>query len=153
MTTRVCKRCGTEHSIVDYHVVSGCKGGRRPVCRYCIRKHQTENYANDRERRQRKQREWNAANPRAVRECNLRKKYGMGVKEYEIMFGMQGGRCLVCGEPETVCDGRGKLKRLAVDHNHDTGEIRGLLCQKCNQALGLLGENPVIIRNLANYIV
>lgn len=147
-----CKRCGELRRYSGFYKAPDCKDGRRPVCKICIREQQKETYARNRKNRQQKQREWGAANRDYQRENNLRKKYNIGVVEYEQMFVSQGGKCGVCGLPEIVCDKAGKLKRLAVDHNHETGKIRGLLCQKCNQALGLLDENPVIIRSLADYI-
>ncbi len=149
--TRVCKRCHIEQSIEVFYVEKMCKGGRRPVCAKCIRKQQKERYAKNPEKGRTKQREYNRLHPENNRKCNLKKKYGITKEYYNLIFQQQGGVCLVCGKSETVMF-RGKIKYLAVDHNHQTGKIRGLLCQKCNQALGLLGENPVIIKSLLGYL-
>ncbi|WP_368859394.1 endonuclease domain-containing protein [Arthrobacter humicola] len=58
-------------------------------------------------------------------------------------------RC--CAE---FCDGwSGGIKLLCIDHDHGTGEARGLLCQRCNVALGNMGDDPERVRNLARYLV
>lgn len=71
---------------------------------------------------------------RWARITHLRLKYGLELHEYEVMFSSQGGVCAICAQPPE----EGKV--LQVDHDHITGRIRGLLCHKCNKALGLLNE-------------
>lgn len=66
--------------------------------------------------------------------------YGITIEEYEAMFTEQRGRCALCGEPEKASL-HGKVTRLTVDHDHDTGEVRGLLCRRCNWQLGLIEAN------------
>lgn len=72
-----------------------------------------------------------------LRECQrkdaLRKQYNISVDEWQILFEKQQGRCAVCGIHQSEL-----RKRLGVDHNHLTGEIRGLLCDDCNMGLGRL---------------
>ena len=75
----------------------------------------------------------------------LKKEFGLTVEDYEQLHETQGGKCAVCGRPE---NGR----RLDVDHCHTTGKIRGLLCNPCNQSLGLLGESPERIKGLLAYL-
>lgn len=63
-------------------------------------------------------------------ERSVRRKYGLEPGEYDKMLAAQYGRCAICGnKPVTI--------RLAVDHDHVTGKVRGLLCKRCNRALGL----------------
>ena len=78
-------------------------------------------------------------------------KYGITAEQYEEMNRLQGGRCLICGQAERGTR-RGIPKTLAVDHDHDTGEIRGLLCSKCNTAIGLLDDDPKRARAVARYL-
>jgi hypothetical protein len=73
-------------------------------------------------------------------------KYGITPSEYESLCRAQGGVCAICRN--TCVTGR----RLAVDHCHATGAVRGLLCGKCNQAVGLLGDNPSTARDAAKYL-
>ncbi len=74
---------------------------------------------------------------RAVRRCNLKKKYDLTPEEYEAMLEKQGGVCAICKSEERS----GNRVRLAVDHNHKTGKVRGLLCSGCNTALGQFNED------------
>ncbi|WP_086847018.1 endonuclease VII domain-containing protein [Amycolatopsis kentuckyensis] len=76
--------------------------------------------------------------------------YGLGEGDYERLLAAQGGVCAGCG-PESGRNGRSK--RLAVDHNHETGEVRGLLCSEDNRLLGRLRDNPAPLLRLAAYLV
>lgn len=71
-----------------------------------------------------------------VRAC---KRMGITTSDYFRMYEEQGGRCAICERPLKV--GAGKGKSAAIDHDHETGKVRGLLCSQCNTALGLLQEN------------
>lgn len=62
----------------------------------------------------------------------------------------QGNVCAICGKPETV-KRKGTTKRLSIDHNHKTGEIRGLLCSRCNMKLGVL-ENVEFVEKANLYL-
>jgi hypothetical protein len=61
----------------------------------------------------------------------LKHRYDLSIEEYDALVTKQNGVCAICGEPP-----RGKMKRLSVDHNHETGKVRGLLCITCNRVLG-----------------
>ena len=74
------------------------------------------------------------------------KKYNLTPEEYDQMYKDQDGKCYVCNKEEA----RGR--KLAVDHNHDTGHNRKLLCSKCNTALGLLKEDTETMQNLIEYV-
>ena len=76
---------------------------------------------------------------------NLKRKFGMTLEDYSTMFNAQGGKCAICDQPSD--------KTLHVDHNHTTGDIRGLLCHRCNRSLGFLGEDPEIIMNMYEYLM
>lgn len=101
------------------------------------------------------QREWQKdwrqteAGKAHVRKNNLA-KYGITPEDYDILFEQQGGVCAACGQPETHKNQYG-VCRLAVDHDHETGEVRGLLCGRCNRALGLLNDELARVQALAAY--
>ncbi len=82
------------------------------------------------------------------RALHLRKVYGMTVGDYERMLTAQGGGCAVCACAHSR---RGKYS-FHVDHNHETGAVRALLCGGCNSALGHMHEDADRIRKLADYI-
>ena len=77
----------------------------------------------------------------------LQKLYGLSVVEYEQLYAEANGCCQVCGISEEENN-----KRLAVDHDHVTGKVRGLLCGKCNTALGQLDDNLDKISALYSYL-
>lgn len=76
------------------------------------------------------------------------KKYGLTSIQYAEMLGAQHGVCAVCNKPEASKSRR----HLTVDHDHKTGKVRGLLCSKCNTALGLLGDNTMLVDALGRYV-
>lgn len=88
---------------------------------------------------------------RNYKSATLKHAYGITADEYDAMLEKQGRVCAVCLLPESVTR-EGKTKALAVDHCHVTGAVRGLLCQRCNQALGLLKDDASTITRLLSYI-
>lgn len=84
--------------------------------------------------------------------CNeLRRQFGISLVGYRLLSEAQGNVCAVCKEPETTTQ-QGVLVGLAVDHDHETGAIRQLLCRKCNTGIGLLRDNPDLLEEAALYI-
>ena len=81
-----------------------------------------------------------------------KRKYGITREQYEKMLREQEGLCAGCHQPETVTRG-GVVRELVVDHNHETGAVRGLLCSKCNIMLGLCKDQTVVLLRLADYLV
>lgn len=86
------------------------------------------------------------------REWMLWKKYKIRGKEFAEMLAAQGGVCAICGGVETHRYKSGKLKDMAVDHCHETGINRGILCQSCNTGVGLLQDDPALLRAAAAYL-
>lgn len=78
---------------------------------------------------------WYSQHPLVKRNADLRRKYGIGIEEYADLLEKQGGTCALCQQVETVSI-RGKVLPLAVDHDHASGRVRGLLCAQCNLTLG-----------------
>ena len=79
------------------------------------------------------------------------KKYGLTKDDYGRLSREQNGVCALCRRPETLIM-KGTLAKLAVDHDHVTGRVRGLLCRACNLGIGNLGEDPILLRAAADYI-
>ena len=80
-----------------------------------------------------------------------RRLYGIERQEYERMLEEQGGLCAICGEPPDE-DGVRAASRLHVDHNHTTGAVRALLCNKCNRGVGYFQDDAELLRIAAEYI-
>ena len=103
---------------------------------------------NNKENVQQNKKNWKKENPDKVsaskRKDNLKAKYGLSVAEYDAMLRNQGGGCAVCG--------KNGQRRLAVDHDHATGKIRGLLCVKCNIAIGNANDDPALLQKMRDYL-
>jgi hypothetical protein len=119
------------------------------------------------EKRRRRQREWYAANienqrarcreqGREYRKLDLEKEkakkrkylYGLTEEQYQAILQSQGGVCAICNG---VSSGRYR-NSLVVDHDHCTGTVRGLLCYKCNSAIGFLNDDPALISKAIGYL-
>lgn len=87
------------------------------------------------------------ADPDKAREYQLIRKYGITVKQYDELLERQQGRCAVCVRPAEEFP-----RRLAVDHDHVTGEVRGLLCNYCNHRLVGRHRDPGLLRRIAEYL-
>ena len=74
-------------------------------------------------------------------------KYGISLDEYNILLEQQDGKCAICGIHESKVD-----RNLSVDHNHETGKVRGLLCINCNSALGMFKDDYQIILKAVKYL-
>ena len=88
---------------------------------------------------------------RKAKNGHLLRKYSITVEDYEKMQDKQNGVCAICGQKETR-EYNGKIIDLAVDHCHDTGMVRGLLCSACNIALGRFQDSPTILASALNYL-
>jgi hypothetical protein len=94
-----------------------------------------EYYLTNREKRLAQNIAWARAHPKSVRRAQLKARYGLTIEAWNAMLVAQCGRCASCGDSMT-----GK-NEPCVDHNHETGNTRGLLCHPCNKAIGLLRDN------------
>lgn len=92
---------------------------------------------------------WNQANSDRTRLYAFRgvlKKHGMSMEDYESILTIQSGVCAICLHECKV------RTRLAIDHSHTTGKVRGLLCNGCNVAIGHLKEDPEIFDRALKYL-
>lgn len=96
-----------------------------------------------------------AANPTPIRESNraahLRRMYGLSCKEYAALVEAQHGVCAICGQPETRTRD-GVVQHLVVDHDHETGAVRGLLCAMCNLGLGYFRDDAKRLASAVQYL-
>ena len=98
-------------------------------------------------------REYRRRNPEKMREKDYKRQYGIGVDAYEALFERQNGVCAICGQPERAVNGlTGKPRRLAVDHCHTQGHVRGLLCLSCNRGLGYFKDDPKLLLKAADFV-
>lgn len=91
------------------------------------------------------------AYPRQYAEQDLRKNFGITLSDYSAMVVEQHGCCAICDQHETE-ERLGKVRALSVDHNHETGKVRGLLCIACNKMIGIAKENEDILISAIKYL-
>jgi hypothetical protein len=91
---------------------------------------------------------WKPGAAERRREATRRSAHGVSGEEYARRLADQDGKCRLCGTPEA----ESRHGVLDVDHCHTSGRIRGLLCHRCNWALGLLGDDPALLRCAAEYL-
>ena len=88
---------------------------------------------------------------RSERAVRLKSKYGITIDAYEAMLAAQGNVCAICKQPETMTI-KGTLCMLAVDHDHASGAVRGLLCTKCNMLIGGANHDRSILQAAMDYL-
>lgn len=85
------------------------------------------------------------------RKHNLKRLYSITIEDYDKMYFRQNGVCMTCGRPETAENQYG-IRRLAVDHDHKTGKVRGLLCTCCNRLIGLARDDINTLKRIIEYL-
>jgi hypothetical protein len=158
-----CAKCGAVKPIDDFYRATGTRDGHRGECKVCnlaakkawylanrdavkakVKRWQQDNA--ERHNAQQRSRRQDPARKRKERDGHLRRKFGITIERFEEILATQGGVCAICGrEPNPNIS-------LHVDHDHDTGAIRGLTCFRCNQALGAFGEDASLLRQAAVYL-
>lgn len=121
-----------------HHAEAQARRNRLPEIKARKNAARRERYANEPQRRI------------ASLDGQLRRNYGISFGEYSRMLGDQDFRCLICREPAS--GGAKAASRLHVDHDHETGRVRGLLCTRCNQGLGYFRDNPDLLRSAVEYL-
>lgn len=125
-----CSKCKFLRVSAEFHLHKGVPSGWcKPCKRAGVRKWEKENPEEDR---------------RKARRYALKSLFGLTPEEWQKINDSQGGVCAIC---KGVSD-----KALCVDHSHKTGKVRGLLCGKCNRALGLLQDSPEITLSATEYL-
>ena len=135
MTHKICSTCQQRLPVEQFYVqkLANGKTYTRGDCRFCKRE---------------KHKAWSKTSHGRVVKRNgiLAREFGLSANDYARMLAEQGGVCAICGAPPT--EGR----RLHIDHCHDSGKVRALLCSKCNTFLGLADDDPERMRAAANYV-
>ena len=159
ITQKKCSKCGEWKVLSEFNRGKRYVNNMRGQCKACKKVYSTKQYIEHREKllarsnkygiEHREERrayavKYHAEHPTKNRVHDL-VKYNMNLKDYDKLFAAQNGICVICGNPP---NGR----NLCVDHNHITGEVRGLLCRNCNSALGLFGDSLDILVTAAEYL-
>lgn len=142
-----CTRCGEEKILDEYHCRKASKkDGLQSKCKDCQRTETKSFY----EKNPNYKRIWRGRDQEAknrTRNENLKSKYGITIEDYNHLFSEQDGKCAICHDHQSLIN-----KTLVVDHDHHTGEVRGLLCGPCNRGIGQFRERLDLIDQAAIYL-
>jgi hypothetical protein len=94
---------------------------------------------------------YKATHPDKIKDGFLRSTFGISLETYNKMLAAQDGKCAICKNGETITR-HGKLRLLAVDHCHETGSVRQLLCGNCNPMLGYARDDAEVLMSAAEYL-
>ncbi len=135
---RTCTKCRETQSKDEFYAHPTGRDGLFGHCKTCERTRAREH--------QRKRRQ---ADPLYATKSQLQSKYGMTLEGYGQLLLDQGGVCAICksGDP------RNKGERFTIDHDHETGEVRGLLCGPCNAGIGGLRDDPDLLIEAWAYLL
>lgn len=140
---KTCNRCKATKPVAEFPMNRTYRGRRYPhgTCRACRREQCRQWSKTDRGKQ-------------VKRAGILRRQYRISEAEYAAMLERQGGVCAICRKPETFTNRRAApvTCQLAVDHDHATGTVRGLLCSACNVGIGNFGDDPDRLRIAAAYL-
>lgn len=153
---RTCRKCGEEKTLNFFAKSKRHKDGYRNECKTCYNDYHKKRRNENPELAQKirdAQTRWRIANPEADRRKYLLRKFNITLEEYNELLDKQGGVCAICGDEERVIRrAKSGKEMLAVDHCHDTGKIRGLLCFKCNTGIGALGDSVEGLERALSYL-
>jgi len=133
--TKRCPKCGLHLPLTREFWnknAAACRHKTASYCRKCLKVYRRERVA---------------LRPHVYRASHMKRGYGLTLDEFDALLAKQGGVCAVCGTADPA--GRGQF---CVDHEHDTGRIRGLLCGRCNSGLGYFQDSSEALRAAADYL-
>ena len=138
MKQRTCNKCGQTKDLTEFYK-TGRKTDKNPDNRHYTCKDCTKA----------RLKQAQSQSPERVRERHLQRVYGISTEEYNEMLVNQEGSCAICPTTEPG----GKHNVFHVDHCHETGKVRGLLCKNCNIALGLVQDKPDVLGKMITYLI
>ena len=138
---KTCKNCLVEKPLDEFYTHKRTRDGKGSWCKKCLIQKTTE------KRKDPKQKElWKEYG----RKSSLKHRYGITLQNYDAMVEEQAGVCAIC--KTNTNGGRGLGSRLAVDHDHITGLVRGLLCSMCNQGIGMFKDDVELLHKAIAYL-
>lgn len=129
MESKRCTKCMVVKPITEFNYHTKSKGKLDSVCKCCTRA---------------RTRVYREKNPDRIRSKNMRLRYGIELDEYNRLLRAQRNKCRICLRDDV---------KLVVDHCHDTGKIRGLLCKHCNTGLGMFRDSLKHVKRAVQYLM
>lgn len=146
---KVCNKCGLEKSLNQFFKDKGFKDGHASICKTCKKIKVYEWREKNKEKYNSDQRAYQAAHPEMRYGVEIKRRYGCTLEQYNQMLITQSGKCAIC---DTLHNPAEKKGRLYVDHDHDTGAVRALLCKHCNSMLGYAKDSVETLEKAISYL-
>lgn len=151
-----CKTCKKEKELSEFHYTPyKTNKNYSGSCKICNLERAKRRLQEDPEKRKaanQSSRLWQKKNRKRYKYLLLKNCFGITEEFYNTLKKEQNDVCAICKRPETTITKHGHLKDLAVDHDHSTGKIRGLLCGSCNRGIGFLKDSPDVCISAADYL-
>ncbi len=149
---KICTKCKTENQLTNFRKNPANKDGLQSWCKPCQNKGKREWMLNNPQKVSDYAKHRYKLLPERAKGRQLQKfwkgsTWDQALTNYLALFNAQNGKCGGCHKHQTVLK-----QKLAVDHCHATGKVRGLLCPDCNLTLGKFEDKPQLLRNLATYL-
>lgn len=176
--TKTCTKCGIDQELFEFRKDKTKKDGRHSACNTCNNKWQREwylknkdkarqqankSYKLNREKILKRRKQARKTNPEKFR-LEAKKRYNpeiskehswkkagiknMNMTRYRELYKKQEGKCAICKKHSALFK-----RKLNVDHNHQTGEVRGLLCDSCNRGIGYLRDSIELLQSAKDYLI
>ena len=135
-----CNKCLLEKTLDNFFKDKNSIDGHYSICKECKTKRTLAWRAKNKDTYNRKMREYQAEHKDNRRDCDYKRTYGITLEDFNTRLREQGNVCAICKKAN-----KSTKRHFAVDHNHKTGEIRGILCYGCNRALHILDSEELLI--------
>lgn len=144
---KTCPKCQTEKPLTQFGKSKSTVTGLQVYCKPCCSKRHDEWRRQNLAKCAADQKKHRLANPERFKDYGRKQAYGLQPGEYAAMLAAQDGKCAICKRSEN--NGRGGLH---VDHCHDLGHVRGLLCHGCNVSIGHFQHNTAVLEAAIQYL-
>lgn len=160
MLIKMCNRCKVDKSTVEFQRNKQTKDGLQDWCKPCISEYRKEYRRSNLDKFLVVEREYAAQRRKKNlplvqdihRRSHLKTTYNITLEQYEQMFTQQNYACKICLVPFELQVQVSRTKLPYVDHDHNTGVVRGLLCSTCNAMLGMAKDNPLLLQAAIEYL-
>lgn len=143
-----CSKCSEIKELNEFYTHN--KWGYRAECKLCSKNNSAKVWKENKDKLSKRNKEWSGKNKerrRTYARKQTLKKYGLTPEQFNVMLVSQQNACALCKKLHEI-DG----EQFDVDHSHNTGKVRGILCTSCNKGLGLFKDNPALLRDAAIYV-
>lgn len=148
---KTCNKCERTKPISEFYRDSGISDGHSTICKTCKTSNTYKWRENNRSRYNQTQREYQKkACPERRYGTEIKRRYGCTLEQYNAMLTLQGGACAICSTLHNPAEKKG---RLYVDHCHETGKVRALLCKHCNSLLGYAKDDTGVLSRAMDYLI